>query len=171
VRHIPSRQLADISPTSSNETPQLDPLPCLPSLMAPKSMVSDDSDDGSHRREQRDAYSSTTPTSPVQKFRKLKPSRASDTQLPRLDPTERSSLLGNAYHSRSYTSMPPSIPGTPRPHINRNHSRNPARSERIHSRAPSFSGRTFSQRLVQALGSERRTGHGRPRAASSSTLI
>jgi chloride channel 3/4/5 len=137
--------------------------------MAPKSMVSDQSDDdGTHQHEQRDTYSSTTPTSPVLNFRRLKHSRASDTQLPQLDPTERSSLLGNTYGSRSYTSMPASIPGTPRPHTNRNNSQNAGRSERLRSRAPSFSGRTFSQRLVHALGSERRTNLGK---SSATTLL
>lgn len=131
--------------------------------MAPKSTVSDQSDDdGTRYPEQRDTYSSTTPTSPVLNFRRLKHSRASDTHLPQLDPTERSSLLGNTYGSCSYTSIPASIQGTPRPHTNRNNSQNAVRSERLRSsRPPSFTGRTFSQRLVHALGSERRTNIGK----------
>jgi chloride channel 3/4/5 len=141
--------------------------------MPSRSMVSDRSDDNEdhdapsrERQEQVDTYSSTTPTSPLLNFRKLRHHRThtSDSHLSQHDPTERSGLLGNHYGSRSYTSMPGSVPDTPRPQTNRLNSGNPIRNERLRSsRAPSFSGRsgrTFSQRLVQALGSERRAALG-----------
>jgi chloride channel 3/4/5 len=135
--------------------------------MASKSTASFHTDDGddSYHQEHADTYSSTTPTSPTLNFRRLRPRTASDTHLNRHDPTERSSLLGNAYGSRSYTSIPGTGTATPRPHFSRHQSQLTARSERRRSRAPSFSGRsgrTFSQRLVHALGAERRGGLGRP---------
>ncbi|OCK78433.1 hypothetical protein K432DRAFT_406467 [Lepidopterella palustris CBS 459.81] len=99
-----------------------------------------------------DTYDSATPTSPTAS-RKFRP-RGSEADLHGNPPTERSSLLGNNYGTaRSYTSMPSSMPGTPRPPNNRHNSYNPTTSLRLrhHSRAGSF-----SMRLVNALGSERR---------------
>ncbi|KAF2180807.1 hypothetical protein K469DRAFT_591628 [Zopfia rhizophila CBS 207.26] len=109
------------------------------------------------QQEQHDTYSSTTPTSPTTTFRKLRQNRASDVDLSRHAPTERSSLLGNLHGpSRSYASMPGTTPGTPRPYYVRHNSQNPTSNARLrHSRTGSFS-RSFSERLVNALGVERR---------------
>lgn len=139
----------------------------------PKSIVSfqsvegtDSRDDGDYdttsleQREQDDTVSSATPTSPTLTFRKAKLNRPSDIDLSRHAPTERSSLLGHTHGSRSYMSMPASMPGTPRPPYNRHSSQNRTRNERLrHSRTGSFS-HNFSQRLVNALGSERRAALG-----------
>jgi chloride channel 3/4/5 len=111
------------------------------------------------QQEQHDTYSSVTPTSPTLTFRRLRHNHPSTTNLSRLsmqDANEHSSLLGNAHGSRSYMSMPATAPGTPRPQsFNRHNSQLAMRNERLRSRAGSFS-RTFSQRLVTALGVERR---------------
>ncbi|KAF2205262.1 voltage-gated protein/chloride channel-like protein [Delitschia confertaspora ATCC 74209] len=108
------------------------------------------------QQEQQDTISSTTPTSPVT-FRKMKRARNSDMDLQRHTVTERSSLLGNHHGTfRSYTSMPASMPGTPRPYSVRHNSGHNLSNARLrHSRAGSFS-RSFSNLLVNALGSERR---------------
>jgi chloride channel 3/4/5 len=115
------------------------------------------------QQEERDTYSSTTPTSPTTTFRRQKLNRASENDLSQHAPTERTSLLGNTQGSRSYMSLPATTPGTPRPQLHgpRRSSQNPTRNERLrHSRAGSIS-RTFSQRLVNALGSaERRAALG-----------
>ncbi|KAF2751233.1 hypothetical protein M011DRAFT_463966 [Sporormia fimetaria CBS 119925] len=139
------------------------------------SFRSEDDDDRNYssqaQQEQADTYSSTTPTSPTLNFRRLRPQRASDSNLHEHAPTERSSLLGNPYGNQSYTSMAASsMPGTPRPRTARYNSHN-AKSERLRrSRAPSFSGRTFSQRLVQALGSERRAAMDSSMSASKGSF-
>ncbi|KAF1961870.1 voltage-gated protein/chloride channel-like protein [Byssothecium circinans] len=112
---------------------------------------SDDDDDDDRydeaayleRQERRDTVSSATPTSPTTTFRPMRRCRASDNDLTQHGATERSSLLGDAYHSRSYASMPGTIPGTPRRHNNQM----PTSRRRRHSRRGSF-----SQRLVNALG-------------------
>ncbi|KAF2875373.1 voltage-gated protein/chloride channel-like protein [Massariosphaeria phaeospora] len=110
----------------------------------------DDSLDDHHERT--DTYSSTTPTSPNLNFRRLRQARASEADLTRLHgATERSSLLGAGPRTRSYQSVPATAPGTPgRPHTVRHASNARLR----HSRAGSVS-RTFSQRLVNALGDGR----------------
>lgn len=137
----------------------------MPKSMASSQSVDDESRDAQslEHGEQNDTYSSVTPTSPALTFRRFRNHRASENDLSQsqYDPTERSSLLGNAYGSRSYTSMPGTRPGTPPAHVNRHNSQQLGRPGRLrHSRAPSFSGRTFSQRLVHALGSERRAALG-----------
>ncbi|KAF2465812.1 voltage-gated protein/chloride channel-like protein [Lindgomyces ingoldianus] len=105
------------------------------------------------QHEQHDTYGSATPTSPTMTFRRLRQHRVSEVDLSRHTPTERSSLLGHQHGSRSYTSMPATSPGTPRPYSVRVNSQNPISNARLrHSRTGSFS-RSFSQRLVNALGS------------------
>ena len=122
-----------------------------------------DEDDAAsiEQREEDDTVASATPTSPTTTFRKLRRNRTSDLDLPTRANTERSSLLGHHHGpSRSYSSMPASIPGTPRPYSVRHNSGNPVSNTRLrHSRAGSFS-QSFSQRLVNALGSERRAALG-----------
>jgi chloride channel 3/4/5 len=151
----------------------------------PKSVVSyhsvrrgDDADDESddagyfERGEQTDTFSDTTPTSPTATFRRqFRLNRTSDTDLSRHAPTERSSLLGHRHGSQSYMSVPATMPGTPggKPPGNRHHSRNHTQNERLrHSRTGSFS-RSFSQRLVNALGSERRVAQENNLAASKAS--
>lgn len=103
------------------------------------------------QQERSDTISSTTPTSPMLTFRSLRQNRASENDLARHNATERSSLLGNAQNSRSYASIPATVPGTPRPHTVRHNSQLHTGQRMRHSRAGSIS-RTFSQRLVDALG-------------------
>lgn len=130
----------------------------------PKSLLSYHSVDGDgddaaadlERQERDDTVSSTTPTSPTATFRPLRQNRASDLDLARHSVTERSSLLGNAHHSRSYASMPASGPGTPRPYAVRHNSQLHTSMRMRHSRQGSMSG-TFSQRLVNALGERGRS--------------
>jgi chloride channel 3/4/5 len=108
--------------------------------------------------EQHDTYSSTTPTSPTTS-RRLRPNRTSDLDLRGRFPTEQSSLLGYSHGPfRSYTSLSSSVPGTPRHYLARHNSQNPTASTRLrhHSRVSSF-----SMRLVNALGSERRQALGK----------
>lgn len=111
-------------------------------------------------RERDDTVSSTTPTSPVANFRLSRPMRGSDQDLSRSRENihERSRLLGHTYGqgSRSYTSLPPTTPGTPRPGQKRHNAQLPTSSRMKPSRNGSFS-HSFSQRLVNALG-ERRAG-------------
>ena len=108
--------------------------------------------------EQHDTYSSTTPTSPTTS-RKLRPNRTSDLNLQERFPGEQSSLLGYSHGPfRSYTSLSSSVPGTPRHYLARHNSQNPTASTRLrhHSRVSSF-----SMRLVNALGSERKQALGK----------
>ena len=101
----------------------------------------------------------TTPTSPIlTRSLRIRSTRASDLNLRsrisgNRDVDETSSLLANSDpHLRSYTykSVPTSVPGTPRPFGTRNSS---FRVLRNHSRHGSNRDRTFSTRLVNALGS------------------
>ncbi|KAF1972353.1 chloride channel protein 3 [Bimuria novae-zelandiae CBS 107.79] len=125
----------------------------------PKSMISyhsvDDHDDVGdsylEQQERNDTISSTTPTSPTATFRQLRPNRASDNDLTHHNVNERSSLLGNPYHSRSYASVPGTTPGTPRPYGARQHSQLNTSTRMRHSRRGSAN-QNFSQRLVNALG-------------------
>lgn len=104
------------------------------------------------RQERSDTISSTTPTSPTATFRPLRPNRASDNDLTHHNVTERSSLLGNTHNSRSYASVPATVPGTPRPYGVRHNSQLLTNTRmRHHSRQGSFN-HNFSQRLVDALG-------------------
>ncbi|ORY02561.1 voltage-gated protein/chloride channel-like protein [Clohesyomyces aquaticus] len=114
-----------------------------------------------------DTYGSATPTSPTMTFRRLRQHRVSEMDLQAHAPTERSSLLGHQHGSRSYTSMPATTPGTPRPFSIRQNSHNPIGSTRLrhHSRQGSFS-RSFSQRLVHALGA----GTGPERRGTQGTI-
>ncbi|KAF3036827.1 hypothetical protein E8E12_006700 [Didymella heteroderae] len=109
-------------------------------------------DADAERRERDDTISDTTPTSPVA-YRSVRQARASETDLTRSGLSERSALLGHAYGSRSYTSVPASIPGTPRPGTRRHNSGLPT-GIRMKSRAGSIS-HSFSERLVNALGERR----------------
>lgn len=115
-------------------------------------------DYAAEQREQDDTVSSATPTSPTATFRPLRQMRASETDLSRSrdNITERSSLLGYAHgqSARSYTSLPVTTPGTPRPGGKRYNSQLPTSSRMRASRAGSFS-QSFSQRLVNALGDRR----------------
>jgi chloride channel 3/4/5 len=113
-----------------------------------------DDDEAAERRERDDTISSATPPSPVA-YRSVRQTRNSETDLTRSGLSERSALLGHAHGSRSYMSVPPSMPGTPRPGTKRHNSQLPT-GTRMKSRTGSFS-HSFSQRLVNALG-ERRAG-------------
>jgi chloride channel 3/4/5 len=118
-----------------------------------------DHDDADHERD--DTYSSTTPTSPAATFRLPRQLRTSDHDLARSreNINERSRLLGNVHGaagSRSYTSLPATTPGTPKPGQKRHNVPLPTSSRMKPSRAGSYS-HGFSQRLVNALG-ERRAG-------------
>ncbi|KAF1995478.1 voltage-gated protein/chloride channel-like protein [Amniculicola lignicola CBS 123094] len=131
----------------------------------PKSLASYDSrashdydaDYDETQEEQADTYDSATPPSPST-VRKFKQPRPSEIDLSAHNVHERSSLLGHAFGTaRSYTSLPPTTPGTPggRPFGVRHNSQLHTGHRLRHSRAGSFS-RNFSQRLVTALGAERR---------------
>lgn len=114
-------------------------------------------DDAVEQRERDDTYSSTTPTSPTATFRPLRQMRGSEVDLTasRESINERSGLLAHAHgqSARSYKSLPPTTPGTPRPGQRRHNSQLPTSSRMRPSRAGSFSqGHSFSQRLVNALG-------------------
>lgn len=115
----------------------------------------DDDEAAAEQRERDDTISSTTPTSPITTYRSLRQTRNSDTDLTRSGLSERSALLGHAHGSRSYMSVPASMPSTPRPGTKRHNSQLPT-GTRMKSRAGSFN-HSFSQRLVNALG-ERRVG-------------
>lgn len=114
-----------------------------------------ENDEAAEQRERDDTFSSTTPTSPVATHRSLRQMRGSETDLNRSGLSERSALLGHTHGSRSYMSVPASMPGTPRPGTHRQNSQL-LTGTRLKSRAGSFS-HSFSQRLVNALG-ERRAG-------------
>ncbi|KAF2086452.1 putative voltage-gated chloride channel [Saccharata proteae CBS 121410] len=96
-----------------------------------------------------DASERAAPPSPVatRKFKSLRSSEVDlRNRLPnRTMPDETSSLLGNRGENRSYTA-----PGTPRPYAGRQNSGS-VKFPRHHSRRESF-----SARLVNALGAERR---------------
>lgn len=124
-----------------------------------------DDDDGAEQRERGDTFSSTTPTSPV--TYRQRQVRGSDTDLTRSGLSERSALLGHTHGSRSYMSVPGSMPGTPRPGTKRHNSGLPT-GTRMKSRAGSFS-HSFSQRLVNALG-ERRAGLDESTPSAKTTL-
>ncbi|KAF3051154.1 hypothetical protein E8E11_010220 [Didymella keratinophila] len=126
----------------------------------------DDDDAAAERRERDDTISDTTPTSPVL-YRSMRPTRGSDTDLTRSGLSERSALLGHAHSSRSYMSVPASMPGTPRPGTRRHNSGLPT-GMRMKSRAGSFN-HSFSQRLVNALG-ERRVGLDESTPSARTTL-
>lgn len=126
----------------------------------------DDDDADAERRERDDTFSDTTPTSPVA-YRSVRQTRGSDTDLTRSGLSERSALLGHAHSSRSYMSVPASMPGTPRPGTRRHNSGLPT-GTRMKSRAGSFS-QSFSQRLVNALG-ERRVGMDESTPSARTTL-
>lgn len=116
-----------------------------------------DDDERIEQQEGNDTYSSTTPTSPTATFRPLRRVQPSEDDLSRSREhlTERSRLLANTHgqSSRSYNSLPGTMPGTPR--LGRRHSSQLPTSSRM---KPSRNGsHTFSQRLVNALG-ERRAG-------------
>jgi chloride channel 3/4/5 len=120
-----------------------------------------DDDDQTEQQERDDTISSTTPTSPMATFRLPRQLRNSDHDLARSrdNINERSRLLGNIHGpagARSYTSLPPTTPGTPKPGQKRHNAQLPTSSRMKPSRAGSFS-HSFSQRLVNALG-ERRVG-------------
>lgn len=119
----------------------------------PKSFMSYQSVDDAdlEQQERHDTVSSTTPTSPTATFRPLRPNRSSDNDLTHYNVNERSSLLGNSQHARSYASVPASVPGTPRPPYLRQSSQLFGSTRLRHSRQGSFS-HNFSQRLVNALG-------------------
>jgi chloride channel 3/4/5 len=120
-----------------------------------------DDDDAAEQRERDDTISSTTPTSPV--AYRQRPMRGSETDLTRSGLSERSGLLANAHGSRSYLSVPSSMPGTPRPGTHRHNSGLP-KATRMKSRTGSF-----SQRLVNALG-ERRAGLDESMQSAKTTL-
>ncbi|KAG9200312.1 hypothetical protein G6514_007136 [Epicoccum nigrum] len=120
-----------------------------------------DNDDAAEQRERDDTISSTTPTSPV--AYRQRPMRGSDTDLTRSGLSERSGLLAHAHGSRSYLSVPSSMPGTPRPGTHRHNSGLP-KATRMKSRTGSF-----SQRLVNALG-ERRAGLDESMQSAKTTL-
>ena len=120
-----------------------------------------DDDDAAEQRERDDTISSTTPTSPV--AYRQRPMRGSETDLTRSGLSERSGLLANAHGSRSYLSVPSSMPGTPRPGTHRHNSGLP-KAVRMKSRTGSF-----SQRLVNALG-ERRAGLDESMQSAKTTL-
>jgi chloride channel 3/4/5 len=126
----------------------------------------DDDDAAAERRERDDTISDTTPTSPVL-YRSARQTRGSDTDLTKSGLSERSALLGHAHSSRSYMSVPASMPGTPRPGTRRHNSGLPT-GTRMKSRAGSFS-HSFSQRLVNALG-ERRVGLDESTPSARTTL-
>ncbi|KAH8704601.1 chloride channel [Phaeosphaeriaceae sp. PMI808] len=119
-----------------------------------------DDDDRIEQRERDDTISSTTPTSPTTTFRLPRHARnlGNDASRSRDNLNERSRLLGYAHGqtARSYSSLPPTTPGTPKPGSKRHISQLPTSSRMKPSRTGSFS-HSFSQRLVNALG-ERRTG-------------
>lgn len=121
----------------------------------------DDDDDG----ERGDTISSTTPTSPV--AYRPRQTRGSETDLTRSGLSERSALLAHAHSSRSYLSVPASMPGTPRPGTKRHNSGLPT-GTRMRTRTGSFS-HSFSQRLVNALG-ERRAGLDESTESARTTL-
>jgi chloride channel 3/4/5 len=127
----------------------------------------DDDEDAAEQRERDDTISSTTPSSPVATYRPLRQMRNSDTDLTRSGLSERSALLGHTHGSRSYMSVPASMPGTPRPGMKRHNSQLPT-GTRMKSRAGSFS-HSFSQRLVTALG-ERRAGLDHSMQSAKTTL-
>ncbi|EAT79648.1 chloride channel protein [Parastagonospora nodorum] len=121
-----------------------------------------DDDERLERQERNDTFSSTTPTSPVATrdgFRFPRQTRGSDQDLTRSreNLTERSRLLGPNYGqtSRSYSSLPATTPGTPKPGQKRHNVQLPTSSRMKPSRNASST--SFSQRLVNALG-ERRGG-------------
>jgi chloride channel 3/4/5 len=129
-----------------------------PSMRSYRSVDDYDADDDDRREQQErdDTISSTTPTSPVATFRLPRQLRNSDHDLARSRDTinERSRLLGNVHGpagSRSYTSLPPTTPGTPKPGQKRHNAQLHTSSRLKPSRAGSFS-HSFSQRLVNALG-------------------
>lgn len=124
-------------------------------------------DDAAEQRERDDTVSSTTPVSPIATYRPLRHMRGSDTDLTRSGLSERSALLGHAHGSRSYMSVPASMPGTPRPGTKR-HNSQLLTGSRMKSRAGSFS-HSFSQRLVNALG-ERRAGLDESTQSAKTTL-
>lgn len=126
----------------------------------------DDDDAAAERRERDDTISDTAPTSPVL-YRSMRQTRGSDTDLTRSGLSERSALLGHAHSSRSYMSVPASMPGTPRPGTRRHNSGLPT-GTRMKSRAGSIS-ESFSQRLVNALG-ERRVGLDESTPSARTTL-
>ncbi|KAF2821544.1 hypothetical protein CC86DRAFT_448947 [Ophiobolus disseminans] len=116
-------------------------------------------DERIEQQERDDTFSSTTPTSPTATFRPLRRVQPSEDDLSRSreNVTERSRLLGYAHgSSRSYSSLPPTTPGTPKPTGRRHNSQLPTSSRMKPTRAGSQS-HSFSQRLVNALG-ERRGG-------------
>jgi chloride channel 3/4/5 len=108
-----------------------------------------DSDDNS------DHYSDTTPRSPTIAFRRQRPN--SELDLSRHGTTERTGLLANAHNQQSYSSVPATMPGTPRHRplgARHNSQLFTSNTRRHHSRTGSFS-QSFSQRLVTALGDRR----------------
>jgi chloride channel 3/4/5 len=122
-----------------------------------------DNDERLEQQERDDTISSTTPTSPVATrdgygFRLPRQMRGSDQDLTRSreNLTERSSLLRPNYGqgSRSYSSLPATTPGTPKPGTKRHNVQLPTSSRMKPSRNGSFS-HSFSQRLVNALGEGR----------------
>lgn len=144
--------------------------PTMPKSMRSYRSVEDynvdgEDSDAAEQRERADTISSTTPTSPV--AYRQRPMRGSETDLTRSGLSERSALLGHAHGSRSYMSVPASMPGTPRPGTNRHNSGLPT-GTRMKSRAGSFS-HSFSQRLVNALG-ERRAGLDESTQSARTTL-
>lgn len=116
-----------------------------------------------------DQYDENRPPRSPTTSRRLRAGRPSDLDLQsrfpgRLQADENTSLLGNrddAY--TSYRSMPASGPGTPRPFGTRHNS-----SLRL-GRNPSRKG-SFSMRLVDALGTQRRQAIGRSRSSSSGAM-
>jgi chloride channel 3/4/5 len=111
-----------------------------------------DEDERIEQQERDDTFSDTTPTSPTATFRPLRRVQPSEDDLSRSthSVTERSRLLGHvAGGSRSYSSLPPTGPGTPK--VGRRHNSQLPTSSRM---KPSRTGssHSFSQRLVNALG-------------------
>jgi chloride channel 3/4/5 len=134
----------------------------MPKSMHSYQSVEDYDDERLEREERDDTYSSTTPTSPLATFRFARPTRGSDQDLTRSRESinERSRLLGNPHGqaSRSYSSLPVTTPGTPKPGQKRHNAQLSTSSRMKPSRANSYT-HLFSQRLVNALG-ERRVGLG-----------
>ena len=100
-----------------------------------------------------------TPISPTV-LKRLKSTRTSSLDLRSRRPSrvnildERSSLLGHTHGpNRPYTSVPSSVPGTPRPRFPREQSG--AASVRVPRNLNRSGSSTFSQRLVNALSSQR----------------
>ncbi|KAF2027938.1 chloride channel protein 3 [Setomelanomma holmii] len=125
-----------------------------------------DDDDADHdarieQEERDDTISDTTPSSPTTTFRRLRQRGPSDPDISRSreNTNERSRLLGYAHgQGRSYSSLPGTTPGTPRPGQKRHNAALQTSSRMRPSRAGSFSQpHSFSQRLVNALG-DRRAG-------------